>query len=163
MRIRINSTGAVMFEDELRSYLKSINGPTYDQLTPEVMEALGVDPVLEGPQATLTDQYSFSQYAGVEQIDGMWFTKYIAGPIFYDTPDKTAEEQEADYKAAKDAEQSKAVRADRNNRLADSDWTQVADALVDKEAWATYRKALRNVPSQKGFPWTINWPVYPNS
>jgi hypothetical protein len=26
------------------------------------------------------------------------------------------------------------------------DWTQVADAPVDKQAWATYRESLRNFP-----------------
>jgi hypothetical protein len=64
-------------------------------------------------------------------------------------------------KAAKDAAQATAVRADRDKRLADSDWTQVADAPVDKAAWATYRQGLRDVPAQAGFPWDITWPVKP--
>jgi len=25
----------------------------------------------------------------------------------------------------------------------------------------TYRQALRDVPTQAGFPWTITWPVEP--
>lgn len=39
------------------------------------------------------------------------------------------------------------MRILRNRLLADSDWTQTADAPVDREAWATYRQALRDFPS----------------
>jgi len=73
----------------------------------------------------------------------------------------TAAENEANYKAAKDAEQAKSVRDSRNTKLTESDWTQVADAPVDKAAWATYRQALRDITAQAGFPWTIDWPTQP--
>lgn len=166
MQIRIRQTGAVMYEAELRSYLKANDGPSYDQLTPEVMEAIGVDPVFEGPQATGGTVYQYSQRAGVEQIEGKWYTKYILGPVFTDTTAEdgtvtTAAEQEAAYKAMKDAEQAKSVRSTRGEKLKESDWTQVADAPVDKEVWAAYRQALRDVTGQEGFPWTINWPTQP--
>ena len=166
MQIRIRETGAVMYESELRSYLQANNGPSFDQLTPEVMEAIGVDPVLEGPQATGGTVYQYSVYGGVEQIDGQWFTKWNLGPSFFDTEDAeghvtTAAENEANYTAAKDAEQAKSVRDSRNTKLTESDWTQVADAPVNKDAWATYRQALRDVTAQTGFPWTIDWPVAP--
>ena len=104
---------------------------------------------------------------GVEQIDGKWYTKYVAGPVFEDTPATetepamTAAEQMAEYKAMKDAEQAKAVRNDRNTKLAECDWTQLADSTADKAAWATYRQALRDITTQAGFPWTIDWPVAP--
>jgi hypothetical protein len=39
------------------------------------------------------------------------------------------------------------VRNERNRLLAASDWTQVADAPVDREAWATYRQQLRDFPA----------------
>ena len=39
------------------------------------------------------------------------------------------------------------MRAKRNELLAQSDWTQVADAPVDQQAWATYRQALRDFPA----------------
>lgn len=160
MEIRIRETGAVMYESELRSYLQANDGPSFDQLTPEVMEAIGVDPVLEGPQATGGDHYQFSQRDGVEQVDGKWYTKYILGPVFTDG-ETTAAEQEAAYKAAKDAEQAKSVRTTRGDKLKECDWTQVADAPVDKAAWATYRQALRDITAQAGFPWTIDWPTIP--
>ena len=56
-------------------------------------------------------------------------------------------------------EQAKSVRQSRDDKLKESDWTQVADAPVDKAVWATYRQALRDVPLQTGFPWTIDWPT----
>lgn len=70
--------------------------------------------------------------------------------------DKTAEElqAEADQKA-------ELWRLERNARLAESDWTQVLDAPVDKGAWATYRQALRDITEQDGFPIEVIWPVEP--
>ena len=63
--------------------------------------------------------------------------------------------------AIPDEEKAGQVRAERNTKLAATDWTQVADAPVDKEAWATYRQALRDVPQQAGFPWAVEWPAQP--
>jgi len=54
-----------------------------------------------------------------------------------------------------------AARAERDSLLTASDWTQVADAPVDKAAWATYRQALRDIPAQADFPNTVPWPTKP--
>jgi hypothetical protein len=150
-----------MFEDELRRWAKDNGGPSWDRTTPEVLEALNADPVFEGPQASGGTIYQFSMPSGVEQIDGKWYTKHILGPVFTDTEDATAAEQEAAYKAQKDAEQSKSVRDTRNQKLKDTDWTQVDDAPVDKAAWAAYRQELRDITSQAGFPWEVQWPAQP--
>ena len=53
------------------------------------------------------------------------------------------------------------ARKTRNDLLAASDWTQVADAPVVQAAWAAYRQELRDVTTQAGFPENINWPVAP--
>lgn len=63
--------------------------------------------------------------------------------------------------AIPDDEVAGQVRAERNDKLTASDWTQVADAPVDKAVWATYRQALRDVTGQEGFPWAIIWPTQP--
>jgi hypothetical protein len=160
MQIRIQSTGAVMYESEFRAYQKANGGPSWETTTDEVLDSLGADVVFEGPQASGGTVYQYSQAAGVEQVDGKWYTKYVLGPVFTDG-ETTAAEQEAAYKATKDAEQAKSIRSSRTVMLKDSDWTQVADAPVDKAAWATYRQALRDVTAQAGFPWTIDWPVAP--
>jgi hypothetical protein len=39
------------------------------------------------------------------------------------------------------------MRKHRDRLLVLSDWTQVADAPVDVDAWATYRQALRDFPA----------------
>lgn len=168
MEIRTQS-GQVMYESAFRTHMKETTGASWNQTTDEVLQALGATVVLEGAQATGGTVYQYSQRAGVEQIDGKWYTKYVLGPVFTDTPAtdteaaKTAAENEAAYKAIKDAEQAKSVRQSRDQKLKDSDWTQVADAPVNKEDWAAYRQALRDVPSQSGFPWTVVYPTQPEA
>ena len=159
MQIR-TQTGAVMYEAEFRAYQKANGGPTWDTTTTEVLTALGADVVFEGPQASGGTVYQYSQRDGVEQIDGKWYTKHILGPVFADG-ETTAAEQEAAYKASKDADQAKSVRTIRNDMLKDSDWTQITDATADKTAWAVYRMTLRDITEQAGFPWTITWPDAP--
>lgn len=53
------------------------------------------------------------------------------------------------------------VRKQRNDLLAACDWTQVADAPVDKDAWAAYRQALRDITAQPDFPLSVVWPEKP--
>jgi len=150
MQIRIKETGAVVFESELRGLYPNTSGSLDDLY----------DVVFEGPQATGGTVYQYSQAAGVEQIEGKWYTKYILGPVFADG-ETTAAEQEAAYKAAKDAEQAKAVRASRDAKLAATDWVVIkaveTSTAVPAETAAT-RQALRDITSQAGFPWTITWP-----
>jgi len=165
MQVRIRSTGAVMFESEFRALNPNTSFP--QQISAETLDAFGADVVFEGPQATGGTVYQYSQASGVEQVNGKWFTKYVLGPIFTDRPAtelepaQTAAEQEAAYKAIKDAEQANSVRTSRNEKLKESDWTQVIDSPVDQAVWATYRQALRDVTAQEGFPWTITWPEQP--
>lgn len=58
------------------------------------------------------------------------------------------------------------LREDRNKLLADSDWTQFNDSPLnneDKIAWATYRTALRDLPTHANWP-NLNdedWPTKP--
>ena len=54
------------------------------------------------------------------------------------------------------------IRAERNNLLAASDWTQLPDVAVDAAAWATYRQALRDITTQAD-PFAIVWPESPSS
>jgi hypothetical protein len=137
-----------MYEAEFRAYQQANGGPTWGQTTEEVLEALGADVVFEGPQAQPT-RYQVGFADGVEQIEGKWYTKYGVADM------------DDEAKAIKDAEQAEKTRSQRTDKLKDSDWTQVADAPVDKAAWATHRQALRDITAQTGFPWTIDWPAQP--
>ncbi len=158
MQIRIRETGDVVSEQGFRALHRNTSMP--QQLTEELINELGADVVFEGPQASGGTVYQYSQAAGVEQIGGKWYTKYILGPVFTDG-ETTAAEQEAAYKATKDAEQAKSVRATRDAKLAALDWVVIkaleAATAVPAET-ATLRQALRDVPSQAGFPWEITWP-----
>jgi hypothetical protein len=158
MQIR-TQTGQVMYEAEFRAYTKANGGPSWDITTTEVLEALGADVVFEGAQATGGTVYQYSQASGVEQIDGKWYTKYVLGPVFTDG-ETTAAEQEVAYKAQKDAEQAKSVRQSRDDKLTATDWRFRSDMTPSQE-WKDYCQALRDVPLQSGFPWTITWPVEP--
>ena len=167
MQIRIRSTGQVMYEGEFRSLFPNTSLP--QQLTEALLNDLGGDVVFEGPQATGGDRYQYSQADGVEQINGKWFTKYVLGPVFSDTEAEdgtvtTAAQNEAAYKAGKDAEQATAIRKQRDEKLAESDWRMIkaweTQTAVSTE-WATYRQALRDVTTQTGFPWEVTWPTQP--
>jgi hypothetical protein len=39
----------------------------------------------------------------------------------------------------------------RINQLISTDWTQLPDAPVNKEQWASYRQILRDLPSKQNF------------
>ena len=144
---RVKSTGEIKSQGEVRSMYPNTSFPS--QWTPALVEELGLDPVFESPTPTTT-RYQAAFKDGVEQdAQGRWLWKW------------SISEMDDETKAAKDAEQAKNIRSDRDKRLSDTDWTQVADAPVDKAVWATYRQALRDVPAQAGFPYDITWPEKP--
>lgn len=56
------------------------------------------------------------------------------------------------------------VRSDRNARLTASDWTQLQDAPLtaeERQDWADYRQALRDISLQSGFPTQVDFPLRP--
>ena len=165
MEVRVRSTGAVMFDHEFRQLQTGLGFPK--EINEAILNEWGADIVYEGPQASGGTVYQYSMRSGVVHIGDKWYTNYILGPVFTDTPAsegqpaKTAAENEAEYKAMKDAEQAANVRRTRTEKLKDCDWTQIADSTADKAAWATYRQALRDITGQAGFPWTVTWPDAP--
>ena len=72
----------------------------------------------------------------------------------YDTKKLAWDAGENDRKAVE-------VRAERNIKLSETDWTQIADATANKQAWAIYRQALRNISTQAEFPNNVTWPTQP--
>ena len=57
------------------------------------------------------------------------------------------------------------LRAERNRRLAETDWIMLPDAPcpagTTREQWQAYRQALRDVPQQPGAPYDVTWPEPP--
>ena len=54
-----------------------------------------------------------------------------------------------------------ALRSRRDGLLGLCDWTQLADAPVDAEAWTVYRQALRDLPANTSDPLNPVWPEMP--
>tara|TARA_R100000084_G_scaffold86670_1_gene41251 strand:+ start:122 stop:619 length:498 start_codon:yes stop_codon:yes gene_type:complete len=165
MEIRNRSTGELTTVSQFKASQPNTSFPK--QITTEILDSYGYDAVLNGAQATVTAPYGVSTRSGVEEIDGKWYTKFVAGPVFTDTTDDegkvtSAADNEAAYKAQVDKDAADAARTTRNTKLHDCDWTQVADTSADKAAWATYRAALRDLPASEGFPHNITWPTEPS-
>lgn len=118
---------------------------SFPKIVPEnVLADYDVYPVVETPQPAFDPVTQTVSQADVPVLEGgQWVRKW------------TVTARPADEIAAE-------VRFKRDRLLAESDWTQVADAPVDQTAWATYRQALRDIPQQAGFPENVTWPDEPN-
>ena len=168
MEIRNRSNGELTTVSQFKATQPNTSFPK--QITTEILDSYGYDVVLNGAAATVTSPYGVSTRSGVEEIDGKWFTKFIAGPVFTDTTDDkgnvtTAADNEAAYKARIDAQRADSVRKERNKLIAESDWTQLSDSPLSdsvKATWVTYRQALRDLPTAEGFPHTMTWPTKPS-
>ena len=119
-------------------------------ISDEVAASFNVYRVTPTPQPA--SDYSVNLERTAVKVNGTWIEQWIETPA---TPEEIAERT-----AAKASE----IRADRNQRLADCDWTQLADSPLDldgKLAWQLYRETLRMVPEQADFPWEVQWPSQP--
>ena len=132
MRLRIRETGAVVYQDEFRAMHPNTSFPLV--LSEELLNDFGADPVFEGPQPTLTaDQYA--QADGVEEINGQWFTKYIA--VDYTAEEIAARVDQWRQSAVVTPFQGKAALFQAG--LLDDVESLIADASTDtitKLAWA---------------------------
>ena len=69
---------------------------------------------------------------------------------------------EADQQAYQDSIKSRGVRGERDKLLAETDWRDLPSYPGTNQAgWRTYRQALRDLPSQAGFPNNVTWPAKP--
>lgn len=111
----------------------------YDPKTHEVLVGVGDD-------VPFFKSMGYTEVGEVEQAyDGRYF---IAGYA----PTKPQEEFE------------KQVRAERDRRVAETDWYMMPDYPADPETLEVvknYRKALRDITLQSGFPRDVEWPVMP--
>jgi len=96
--------------------------------------------------------------------------KVIINTVFTVGSDEVVESYEArdmtaDEIASELAAHWSGVRRTRDQKLKDSDYTQLGDAPVsdaDKLNWATYRQALRDITNQSS-PDSIQWPQEPGT
>ena len=52
------------------------------------------------------------------------------------------------------------VRSKRDGLLSETDWMALSDVTMSDTITA-YRQALRDIPSQSGFPFNVTWPTKP--
>ena len=96
------------------------------------------------------DDHTKNFERSAQLVDGAWQEQWIES-------DATSEQitQRTTLKAND-------VRTERNEKLAATDWTQLADQSSIAANWTAYRQSLRDVPSQSGFPFTVTWPSEPS-
>lgn len=119
------------------------------EISNDTLAAYGVYPVgYQGaPDYDLTTQ-KLVKSSQPSLVDGSWvLTKSIVA--------KTADQITNDT-----ATQAIQMRAVRDQRLAQTDWCALSDVTMSAEMTA-YRQALRDVPAQEGFPYTVTWPTMP--
>lgn len=64
-----------------------------------------------------------------------------------------------------DADIAAEVRAARDTLIASCDWVMMRaldDGTARPAAWVAYRRTLREITLQPGFPRNITWPIAPN-
>ena len=86
----------------------------------------------------------------------IWYNKTTGDGAVFDDNANIADWP--DFQADPVAANATQVRAERDKLLAASDYMALADRITD--AWKTYRQALRDVPTQSGFP-NVTWPTEP--
>ena len=80
--------------------------------------------------------------------DGVWVQVWVVTDA---TPDEVTQR-------TNDLAQS--IRYQRDNLLQQTDWMALSDVAMSP-AMASYRKALRDVTLQSGFPYNVVWPTKP--
>ena len=162
MEIRNRTTGELTTVSQFKALHPQTSFPK--QITLEILDMYGYDPVLNGPAAAVSGPYEASVRDGVEEINGQWFTRYVVGPIFEDTEEATAVEQRAAYEQRIDEKAAEVVRKQRDRLLSETDWVVTkafeTSTEIDTDT-AAYRQALRDVPEQAGFPHDVTWPELP--
>lgn len=131
---------------DLRRMHPNVSFPA--QISDEDAASFGFYAVQETPQPE-------GQFQTVERsaalVDGAWVEQWTVTPW-----DENA------IAAATEA-QWESVRALRNTRLENCDWTQLPDAPlsnIEMQQWASYRQALRDITTQPD-PFNIVWPTKP--
>lgn len=96
---------------------------------------------------------------GIVAYSAVEYSVHVSDLNFEVTADFIEKVKAEDY-----ARTAKTVRAIRDKLLADSDYmmlTDVEKTTAERNAWKTYRQALRDIPEQEGFPYDVVYPVMP--
>ena len=113
--------------------------------------------------------YSVDNETKIATYNGDEFAPKI---IWTDTTTKTivalTEEECAELETIRAAQPSEAdvllndLRAERNAKLAETDWTQSRDVTLSNDsAWQTYRQSLRDITDSATSLDDVTWPTKP--
>jgi len=149
MYVKVENGQVVAFPygfDLLRRDNPNISFP--EPMPDERMADFGVFPVQprEVPQSFDPITQNIAQVDPVLE-NGQWIQQWLVTEA---TPEEVSQRTEG---------VADSVRAERDQKLAASDWTQLPDVNVDKQKWADYRQKLRDVTDQPGFPLNVIWPT----
>lgn len=152
--------GEPIYDFQIKSGLKNVSFPKITQA--EHFVPFGYEQVFEQEKPPFDERLYSLEEAPIKKVDGAWCKDWVLIPLF---SQEELTQKEMHLKSIDEEEElvklKSNIRSHRNGILRDCDWTQVADASVDQAAWATYRQALRDVPQQAGFPYSVVWPVKP--
>ena len=157
---RIKETGQILSQGQVRKLHSNTSLPRVWDAS--VCSALGIDHVLEAPKPEVTGYTQAVRNGATQDANGNWVQAWSVVDMFQDYTDDegvthTKADQEAAYQADLDAKAAASVRATRDTKLAETDWTALTDVSMTVEM-ATYRQALRDITAQAGFPNTVEWP-----
>lgn len=78
------------------------------------------------------------------------------------TEEELTAEEIAELETFALAQRWRFLRAERDRRLAESDWTVLSDTPTSTAAWKIYRQALRDLPANTTDPFEPVWPTPPS-
>ena len=111
-------------------------------ISDEVLSEFNVFKVIETEEPVCDKLVSKTSSSFVKNKNGQWVQEWFISSL--------------DLEVA-----SANIRSVRDNLLFECDWTQLPDAPVDQQAWANYRKSLRDITNNPGFPGSVVWPYKP--
>ena len=132
---------ASVFPYDLRKLKKENPNTSFPkEISMEMLEGYGVFPVVENKPEF--DPYVQTLSAGTPTLsNGQWQVDYTATNI----PEAEAEE---------------VIRNARYEMLYATDWLALSDVVMSADM-VVYRQALRDIPQQEGFPFSVVWPTKP--
>ena len=126
-------------------------------LTPEDVESFGYGLYQQTSQPEAPKFMKFVEDTPVKNESGFYMQTWKRTTM-------TAVEMEEITKV-----KEREIKSIRDARLKESDWLMVISAAgemdIDKgtlSKWKSYRKRLRNVSQQSGYPWEVSWPEKPS-
>lgn len=152
---RIRETGAIVTQNELLAMYPNTSFP--EVITPEIVDSLGADPILETP-APPTTVYQTAQHSGVSQdAQGNWIWDWI---VIDWTPEQIEEYNN---------QQKEANKQTASQLLQQTDWTTIPDVsnpeisnpyLANVNEFIVYRNQVRAIAVNP--PVNVeNWPDLP--